>query len=118
VAIQSLKDFEQSYGMEPVEVEIQFGKEAAFSILLKPLSSSARDAFEASVVGVKGKSNLENLRARLVQKCWVDGDGKPIGTVEQIGAQRSDVVAAIFDKVRELNGMDKDVDKVEEAKND
>lgn len=118
MAIQSLQEFEASYGMDPVEVEIKFGKEAAFSIYLKPLSSTARDAYEASVVGVKGKTNLENLRARLVEKCWVDADGKRIGTAEQIGAQRSDMVSAIFDKVREMNGMDKDEAKVEEAKND
>jgi len=118
MAIQSLQDFQASYGMDPVEVEIQFGKDAAFSILLKPLSATARDAFEASVVGEKGKNNLANLRARLVQKCWVDGEGKPIGTAEQIGAQRADMIGAIFDKVRVLNGMDKDVDKVAEEKND
>ncbi len=62
MAIQSLQDFQASYGMDPVEVEIQFGKDAAFSILLKPLSAKDRDSFEASVVGVKGKTNLENLR--------------------------------------------------------
>jgi len=118
MAIQSLQDFQTSYGMDPVEVSIQFGKDAAFSIFLKPLSATARDAFEASVVGEKGKNNLANLRARLVHKCWVTGEGKSIGTAEEIGAQRADLVGAIFDKVRELNGMDKDVAKVDEEKND
>mgnify|MGYP000090932032 CR=1 FL=1 len=118
MAIQSLQDFQASFGMDPVEVEIQFSKDAAFSILLKPLSAKDRDSFEASVVGVKGKTNLENLRAKLVQKCWVNGEGKPIGSAEAIGEQRADVIGAIFDKVRELNGMDKDVAKVDEEKND
>jgi hypothetical protein len=118
MAIQSLQEFQSTYGMDAVEVDIQFGKEAAFSILLKPLSSKQRDAFEASVVGVKGKSNLENLRARLVQKCWVNSEGNPIGTVEQIGDLPSAQVAAIFDKIREVNNMDKDVAKVDEEKND
>jgi len=118
MAIQSLQDFQSSFGMDPVEVEIQFGKDAAFSILLKPLSAKARDRFEASVVGDKGKNNLANLRARLVAECWVNGEGKPIGTADQIGEQRADMIAAIFDKVRELNGMDKDVAKVDEEKND
>lgn len=117
MAIQTLQDFQTTFRMDPVEVEI-FAKDGAFSILLKPLSAADRDSFEASVVGVKGKTNLDNLRARLVAKCWVDGEGKPIGTEKQIGAQRADVIASIFDKVRELNGMDKDVATVEEEKND
>ena len=118
MAIQTLKDFETTFSMDVVEVAIQFGTDAAFSIYLKPLSAAARDAFEASVVGEKGKTNLANLRSRLVHKCWVDAEGKAIGSETQIGAQRADVIAAIFDKVRELNGMDKDVAKVEEEKND
>jgi len=118
MAIQTLKDLQTSYGMDPVEVEIQFGTEAAFSILLKPLSASARDAFEASVIGEKGKNNLANLRARLVYKCWVDETGKPVGSADEIGAMRADLIAAVFDKVRQLNGMDKDVAKVDDEKND
>lgn len=117
MTIQTLQEFQTTFGMDPIEVQVTAG-EVEFSIFLKPLSSKDRDAFEASVVGVKGKTNLDNLRARLVQKCWVDGEGKSIGTEAQIGAQRADVIAAIFEKVRELNGMDKDVAKVEEEKND
>lgn len=117
MTIQTLQEFQSTFGMDPVEVSVEAGGKE-FSILLKPLSSKDRDAFEASVVGVKGKTNLDNLRARLVQKCWVDGEGKPIGSPDQIGAQRADVIAAIFEKVRELNGMDKDVAQVEEEKND
>jgi hypothetical protein len=124
MAIQSLQDFQTTFRMDPVEVEIVLGKEASFSILLKPLSSAARDAFETSIAyavkdkGEKGKAALATLRSSLVHKCWVGADGKPIGTLAQIGEQRADVIAAIFEKVRELNGMDKDVAKVEEEKND
>jgi hypothetical protein len=118
MAIQSLQDFRALFGMEPVEVEIRFGTDAAFSIYLKPLSSAARDAFEASVLGEKGKQNLANLRARLVQKCWVNAEGKPVGTAEEVGAERAELIGKIFDKIRELNGMDKDVAKAEDEKND
>ena len=119
MAIHNLQDLQTSYGMEAVAVEIQFGRDAAFSIecFLRPLSSSQRDRFEASVVGEKGKRNLANLRARLVADCWVNEDGEKIGTAEQIGEQRADLVGAIFDRVRQLNGMDADV-AVEEAGND
>jgi len=118
MTIRSLDEFRSTFGTDAVEVEVKFGKEAAFSIYLKPLTSAARDAFEASVVGAEGKRNLDNLRARLVAGCWVDDQGKPIGTAKQIGEMRADAVGAIFDKVRELNGMDADVAAVEEAGND
>jgi len=118
MAIQSLQEFQSTFSMDAVEVDVQLGKDAPFSIYLKPLSSAARDSFEASVVGEKGKRNLANLRARLVANCWVDGEGKAIGTPEQIGAQRADLVGAIFDKVRELNGMDADVAAAAEVEKD
>lgn len=114
MAIQSLAEFQSTFAMDPVEVDIQLGKEAPFSILLKPLSSAARDRFEASVVGEKGKRNLDNLRARLVSECWVNSEGKPIGKPSEIGEQRAELIGAIFDKVRELNGMDTDPAAVEE----
>lgn len=109
---QSLEQFQAAFGCEPVQVELdeQFAKDGAFStVLLKPLTSAERDEFEASVVGVEGKRNLHNLRARLVCNCWVNGDGKPIGTAKQIGELRADFIGHLFDKVRELNGMDDDV---------
>ena len=113
---KTLKEFQTSFGTDAVEVEIQFGKEAAFYIHLRPLTSAAKDKFEASIVGTEGKRNLENLRARLVASCWVDEEGNKLGSAEEIGALRADLVGAIFDKVRSLNGMD--ADDVAEAGND
>lgn len=113
MTIQSLQEFQATFGTKPVEVEIQFAKEGAFSVLLKPLTSAERDAFEASIVGEEGKRNLSNLRARLVAFCWVNAEGKPVGKPDEIGALRADLVGEIFDKVRELNGMD--ADAAEEA---
>jgi hypothetical protein len=118
MAIQSLAEFQSTFSMDAVEVDIQLGKDAPFSIYLKPLSSAARDAFEASVVGEKGKRNLANLRARLVANCWVNEKGEPIGNEKQIGEQKAEIIGAIFDKVRELNGMDADVAAVAEAEKD
>ena len=111
--IQSLDAFRSSFGSEPVETEIRFGKDAVFSVFLKPLTSRDRDNFEASVVGVDGHRDLHNLRARLVAKCLVDEEGKPIGSEDEIGDLSAQFVGAVFDKVRELNGMD--ADDVEEA---
>lgn len=113
MAIQSLSEFQSSFGSKPVEVEIdgfatdgQCAKDGAISIYLKPLTSNQRDFFEASVVGVDGKRDLFNLRARLVSLCLVDADGNQIADAEAIGELRADLVGAIFDKVRQLNGMD------------
>ena len=107
MAIQSLEQFRQNFGSEPVEVELpQFATDGAFSIFLKPLSSRDRDSFEASVVGIDGHRDLQNLRARLVSKCWVNEKGKPIGSEDEVGELRADFIGAIFDEVRKLNGMD------------
>ena len=115
---KNLVDFAASFGTDAVETEVQFGTDAAFYIWLKPLSSKARDAFEASVVGKKdGDRDLANLRARLVAMCWVDPDTqKPVGTPDEVGAMRADAVAAIFEAVRKMNGMDSEA--ADEAKND
>ena len=116
MTIQSLEQFQSTFATKPVEIKLeQFGKDAVF--YLKPLISSDRDNFEASIVGKDGKSrNLLNLRARLVALAWCDKGGKPIGTVKDIGALRSDLVGALFDEIRTMNGMDKD--DVDEAGKD
>jgi hypothetical protein len=128
---QLLQQFQSVFGTEAVRVEFsEFAKDGAFSskhtkalkdagfscIYLKPLSSEARDGFEASIVGNDGKSrNMANLRARLVSVCWVDEDGKPVGTAKEIGGLRADLIGALFLKVQELNGMNQEA--VEDAKN-
>ena len=115
MAIQTLAQFQSTFGSKPVKVVLeQFGKDASF--YLKPLISSDRDAFEASVVGVDGKRDLYNLRARLVSLCLCDKDGKVLGTAKQIGALRADVLGELFTEVRHMNGMD--ADDVEEAGKD
>lgn len=113
MAIQTLKDFQSTFACKPVEVEVEFD-DNALSVFLKPLTSAQRDAFEASIVGVDGKRDLSNLRARLVADCLVDEDGKPIGSAKQIGELDARLVNALFEKVRVLNGMDGD-EAVEEA---
>ena len=111
--IQSLSEFQSTFAPKPVETEIEVdGK--AFSVLLKPLTSAQRDRFEASVVGVDGKRDLSNLRARLVADCVVNADGKPVAKANEWGELDARLVGALFDKVRELNGMDGET-SVEEA---
>ena len=47
-SIQTLEQFQTTFGSKPVEVKLdKFGKDAVF--YLKPLTSADRDNFEASV---------------------------------------------------------------------
>lgn len=116
MAIQTLAEFQTTFKCEPVEVSVSVrGMDAdKMKVFLKPLTSAQRDAFEASVVGVDGQRDLSNLRARLVANCLVDNKGKAIGNPQQIGSLDARVVGALFDKVRELNGMDAE-DSVEQV---
>jgi hypothetical protein len=115
--IISLAEFQTTFAPKPVEVEVKVpGTEASVTVFLKPLTSAQRDRFEASVVGIDGKRNLENLRARLVADCLVTDTGAKVGKAEAIGELDARLVGALFDKVRELNGMD--AEAVEEAGKD
>ena len=108
MAIQSLADFQSTFSCNPVEVDIEIKGMDALTVYLKPLTSAQRDAFEASVVGTEGKRDLRNLRARLVADCLVDEKGEAIGTAKDLGNLDARFVGTVFDKVRELNGMDAD----------
>lgn len=115
---QSLQEFQAAFGTTPVEMELpaKLAKDGFSTVYLKPLSSAARDNFEASVVGLEGKGrDLRNLRARLVATCWCNADGALMGTEKQIGELRADLIGGLFDLVRTMNGMD--ADEVAEAKN-
>lgn len=117
--IQSLEAFQNTFSTAPVKVDINPPGHDKFECLFKPLSSLDRDEYEASVAGVDGKRNLSNLRARLVSLCLCDEKGKLIASganAQLLGDLPAVVVGAMFDKVRELNGMDAEAD--EEAGND
>jgi len=120
MATQSLKKFQSVFSMEAVRVEYgEFTKDGAFSketvkalkdegldaIYLKPLSSAARVELDLSVVSADGKKrDAHNVYARFVAPCWCDKDGKLMGTAQEVGQLRTDLISAIFFKVQELNG--------------
>ena len=130
--MQSLQQFQSIFKTDPVKFEFKdFADEAVFSaatiaalkdagidaIYLKPLSSEQRAGFETSVVGADGKKrDMNNLYARYVALSWVDDEAKNIGNAKEIGQLRADLVAAIFRKVQELNGVASD--SVDEAGKD
>jgi hypothetical protein len=121
--MQSLKAFQSVFKVEPVRIEYaEFAKDGAIAqsvkalkaegldcIWLMPLTSEHRAGFEASIVGADGKQrNMSNLYARYVALCWVNDEGKPMGTAKEIGQLRADLVAEIFEKVQLLNGVKTD----------
>ena len=129
--MQSLKAFQTVFKVEPVRVEYsEFAKDGAIAqsvkalksegldcIYLKPLTSEHRAGFEASIVGSDGKQrNMSNLYARYVALCWVDDEGKSMGTAKEIGQLRADLIAEIFAEVQRINGVK--TDAVDEAGKD
>lgn len=129
--MQSLKAFQTVFKVEPVRIEYsEFAKDGAIAqsikalkaegldcIYLKPLTSEHRAGFEASIVGSDGKQrNMSNLYARYVALCWVDDEGKSMGTAKEIGQLRADLIAEIFEKVQAINGVK--TDAVDEAGKD
>ena len=132
MASQTLAKFGAVFSTEPVRIEYEeFAKDGAFSaevikslkaegldaIFLKPLTSSQRADLEASVAGIDGKKrDMHNLYARFVAPCWCEEDGTCLGNAKAIGQLRSDLIAALWKKVSDLNGMG--ADSLEAAKKD
>jgi hypothetical protein len=90
-------------------------------VRLKVLTAAERDAFEATTVTSKGgkqKPNLANLRARLVARCLVDGNGNRIfesGDVARLGNKSSAALDRLFSKCQEINGFtEKDIEEMTE----
>jgi hypothetical protein len=115
--IQSIAEFRQAFACDPVEVKLDGDGYDAFECYLKPMTSRDRDAYEASVAGIDGKRDLDNLRARLVAKCLCDESGVLMCKNQKhehiLGDLPSIVIRDLFDKCAELNGMD--ADAVDEA---
>lgn len=83
-------------------------------VIVRSMSGFERDAFEASVAQSKnGKqtTNLSNIRARLVAKCVVDEQNRPLFVTKDDVLALGEMSAAALDRVfavcQELNGMTK-----------
>ena len=113
-SLKALENAQQCAVLWFAEVMKRVAKEGGFYLL--PLPSADRDFFEASVVGIDGKRNLVNLRARLVAQCWCFEDASMVGNPKTVGSFRADVLGQLFDRVRHLNGMD--AEDIEEAGKD
>ncbi len=89
------------------------------SVIVRGMTGSERDAFEASCIEGRGKKrdvNTKNIRARLVAFCCVDDKGDRVfsdGDAKQLGDVRADLLDRIFSVAQRLSGMsDQDVDEL------
>jgi hypothetical protein len=90
------------------------------SVRLASMAASDRDAFEASMIPDKGKSQkdvMKNFRARFVARCCVDAEGNRLfsaADMAQLGTKNASVLNRLFDEARQMNGFsEEDVAEIE-----
>lgn len=89
------------------------------SVMVRGMTGTERDAFEASVLTGKGRNrdvNLKNFRARLIVKSVVNGKGERMFTradIDALGQKSAAAIARVFDVATRLSGMsDEDVEEL------
>lgn len=93
------------------------------TVIVRGLSGAERDAYEASMVvtspGGKVRTNMRNIRARLVAMACVDSDGARLFTdsdVDALGDKSAAAMERVFDVARTLSGLtDDDVEELAEG---
>lgn len=85
-------------------------------VRIRALSGTERDRFEASIAGNGKRIRLDNVRAKLVQACAVDGEGNALfGTadVAALGRKSAAALNRVFEAAQKLSGLtDEDVDEL------
>lgn len=88
-------------------------------VIVRSLSGTERDAFEASITERRGRRvdvNLENLRARLVALCVVDEAGQTLfypSDVALLGEKSASALQRVFNTAQRINGFsDQDVEEL------
>ena len=91
------------------------------TVLIKMMTGTERDAFEASITQNKHGSRVvgtENIRAKLVSKCVIDPDTKELmftpGDIEALGKKSSAALDRIFSAATKLSKItEEDVEELE-----
>lgn len=112
---QSVESFLNSFDDSPIEISVagQPGFKAdAGPVFMRPMTSAERDKFELEVSGINGKKEMDNFRARLVSRCVCDEEGNYLFAdaegAKKMGEKNARGLNYLFDKARELNGMEAD----------
>lgn len=90
------------------------------TVLVRALSGTDRDAYEASLVQIRGKQqvpNLANIRAKLVARAVVDEDGNRLfsdADIKALGQKSAAALSRVFTVAAEMSGLDeKDIEEIE-----
>lgn len=93
------------------EIELVEVPEWGGVVFVRSLSGEERDQFEASIIERNGRdvrTNLRNLRARLVVLAACDESGAPIftpGDADALGAKSAAALDRIFSVAQRLSGL-------------
>lgn len=80
-------------------------------VIVRGMTGTERDAFEAGLIVGKGKHrdvNMTNMRAKLVAFCCIDEAGAPLFSptdVEALGRTRADVLNRLYTPAAKLSGI-------------
>lgn len=97
--------------MEDLPREVVPVPEWGGEVLVRGLTASERDAFEGSIVELRGKErriHLEDIRAKLASLTMVDEQGKRLfsdGEVAALGKKSAQAVQRVFDVAQRLSGI-------------
>lgn len=117
------KSAEQIFATSDVQQEDVWVPEWETHVLMKGLSGTGRDDYEADIITGKGANqtiNARNARAKLIVRCAFQEDGvTPLFTRAQIGdlGQKSGTaIQRLFECARKLSGLSSaDMDELTEA---
>lgn len=108
---------DQILAVNDVQIEAVAVPEWGGTIYVRGMSGTERDAFESSIVEIRGKSrkmNFENVRARLASLTVCDADGNRLFTEQDIkvlGTKSAGVLQRVFKIAQRLSGLTDDAVK-------
>lgn len=109
----------QADDIETREVDVQ---EWGGTVLIRALTGTERDAYEASMQQQRGKDivrNFANVRAKLVVKCCIDADGNRLFADQDapaLGKKSAAALDRVFEACAELSRLsNEDIDELGKA---
>ncbi len=83
------------------------------AVIVRALSGSERDAYEAGIFGSgkKGEYNLQNIRAKLASRTIVGEDGKRLfsdADIDRLGLKSAAALDRVFSAAQKLSGLTKE----------